>query len=106
FDHGSGLSTITVDASGLVASLSDHPAATVTTRMDGINYYGFETVNIETGPLSDILNVQGTTPGSNGFAPTGPAVTNIVSNAAAGAAGYDRAYVSSSADLDQASSRG
>ena len=36
--------------------------------MDGIDYYGFEQVNIDTGSNSEVFNVQGTTQGSNGFA--------------------------------------
>ena len=43
-------------------------AVSVATRMDGIDYYGFETVNIDTGVKSEVFNVQGTTQGSNGFA--------------------------------------
>ena len=35
--------------------------------MDGIDYYGFEIVNIRHGLRPDVFNVQGTTPGSNGF---------------------------------------
>src|SRR5437899_4591067 len=65
--------------------------------MDGINYYGFETVNISTGSRSEVFNVQGTTPGSNGYAQAGGiAVTNLSLNA-----GDDRVFVSSNADLDQ-----
>src|SRR5262249_39814809 len=87
---GPGLDTLAVDTSLLGG------AATVTTRMDGINYYGFEQINIGTGSGSGIFNVQGTSPGSNGF--SGPAVTNVSLNA-----GDDRVFVSSNADLDQAS---
>ncbi len=65
-------------------------------RMDGINYYGFEVVNVDTGTQTEVFNVQGTTGGSNGF--TGIAVTNIDTNA-----GNDRVFVSSDADLDHAS---
>ena len=36
---------------------------TISTRMDGIDYYGFEQVNIATGAGSEVFNVQGTTQG-------------------------------------------
>jgi len=104
FARGVGLNTIAIVNSSLVPSVAGQPAATVTTRMDGIDYYGVEQVNIETGSGSDIFNVQGTSPGSNDF--SGTAITNVNTNAATGAAGNDRVYVSSNADLDQASSRG
>ena len=67
--------------------------------MDGIDYYGVEFVNIDTGNLgtdSEVFNVQGTTSGSNGFA--GVAVTNVNTGV-----GDDRVYLSSNADLDQSS---
>jgi Ca2+-binding RTX toxin-like protein len=90
---GFGLDTLAVNAAGLTGS------ATVTTRMDGINYYGVETLNIYAGSGSDVLSVQGTTPGSKGFADLGGiAVTNVSL-----AAGNDRVFVSSNADLDGAS---
>jgi len=93
FNGGSGLDTLAVDGTGLAAG----GTVTVTTRIDGINYYGFETVNISTGSGSEVFNVQGTTPGSNGYAQAGGiAVTNVVLNA-----GDDRVFVSSNADLDQ-----
>jgi Ca2+-binding RTX toxin-like protein len=57
--------------------------AVVSTRNDGINYYGIETLNIELGSGDDVFNVQGTT-----------AVTNIDLNG-----GDDRIYVSSTADI-------
>jgi len=38
--------------------------AAVTSRMDGINYYGIEHLNIDTGSNNDIFNIQGTTAGS------------------------------------------
>jgi len=36
--------------------------ATVSTRMDGINYYGIETLQHQHGSNDDIVNVQGTAP--------------------------------------------
>jgi len=90
FDRGLGLGTVVVGATNLTGT------ASVQTRMDGIDYYGIENVNIQTGSGADVINVQGTTPGSQGFAQGGgTAVTNIATNA-----GDDRAYVSSNSDLD------
>src|SRR2546426_6590843 len=85
--------------------------ATVTTRMDGINYYGIETLNIDLGSNNDIFNIQGTTAGSRGFylggtlngtpyAP-GMAVTNVLMHD-----GNEQAFVSSNADLDSDSASG
>jgi len=72
-------------------------AVSVATRMDGIDYYGFETVNIDTGSRSEVFNVQGTTQGSNGFAAAaGVAVTNVALHD-----GDDRVFLSSNANLDQ-----
>ena len=71
----------------------------IQTRMDGINYYGLEVLNITTGSGSEVFNVQGTTPGSGGFALDGGiAVTNVSLND-----GDDRVFASSNADLDHAS---
>ena len=42
---GPGVDTLTVDTSGLAAG----GTASITTRMDGVQYYGFETVNVDTG---------------------------------------------------------
>ena len=39
--------------------------ATVATRMDGINYYNVETLNIDLGRGDDVFNVQGTTARTN-----------------------------------------
>jgi len=95
-DGGEGVSRIEVlgdaafDASG---------GAGVTTRMDGINYYGVEEVNVDFGSGSDILNVQGTSAGSfkgiNQPLDDVHAATNISL-----AGGDDRIFVSSNADLD------
>jgi Ca2+-binding RTX toxin-like protein/flagellar hook assembly protein FlgD len=54
------------------------------TRMNGINYYGIGTLNINLGQGSDIMNVQATT-----------AVTNINTGA-----GSDQVYVSSDANVN------
>ncbi len=75
---------------------------TVTTRMDGINYYGFETVELSVGDGDAVLNIQGATAGSGGFAEAGGvAATNI------GLAGGDeQVFIASNADLDFASAPG
>ena len=99
FNQGPGVDLLSVDASALAGS------ASVTTRMDGINYYGIEHLNLDTGSNDDIVNIQGTTAGSRGFyqggtlngqtyAP-GMAITNIATHD-----GNDQVYVSSNADLD------
>lgn len=70
--------------------------AAVVTRMDGINYYGFEQVNIHFGSGTDILNVQGTSAGSFQLdLDTVHAATNITLGA-----GNDQVFISSNADLD------
>ncbi len=79
---GSGAGFMKVDATGLTGV---NPTATLDTRMDGINYYFIDELNIDFGSGSDVLNVQGTTAG----------VTNIALNN-----GDDRILVSSDADLD------
>ena len=56
----------------------------VATRLDGINYYNVETLNIDLGSGDDVINVQGTT-----------ARTNLRLHD-----GDERIYVSSAADLD------
>src|SRR5258708_6236560 len=89
-----------VDAPSVDGGLLTGPA-TVTTRMDGIDYYGISTLNINSGQGTDIWNVQGTSPGDNGFAAAGGvAVTNIATNSNPASTGNDRAYVSSNSDLD------
>ena len=96
---GPGLDTVAV-----VANLLTGGSANVTTRMDGIDYYGFEQLNIATGSGSEVFNVQGTTQGSNGFtgvAGLPVAQTNISLNN-----GDDRVYMSSDANLDQSSWNG
>ncbi len=92
-DGGEGVSLIKVigdddfDASG---------GAEILTRMDGINYYGFEQVNIDFGSGDDVLNVQGTSTGSYRLdVETDHAATNISL-----ADGDDRIFISSNADLD------
>ena len=63
-----------VDVSGLTGG-----GVRLATRVDGINYYGVETLNVDLGSGHDVFNVQGTS-----------AVTNLDT-----AAGNDRIYVSS-----------
>ncbi len=82
--------------------------AQVGTRMDGVNYYGVETLTIDAGSGTEILSVQGTTAGSRGFElgidgiegtpDDGHAATNVNLHV-----GDEKAFVSSNADLDHAS---
>jgi Ca2+-binding RTX toxin-like protein len=58
-DAGPGAGLFGIDGSGLVLGHAE-----VVTRMDGINYYGIETLDILLGQGTDIVNVQGTSPGS------------------------------------------
>jgi RTX calcium-binding nonapeptide repeat (4 copies) len=84
----------------------------VATRMDGFNYYGFETVNLNLGstPTGDVLNVQGTANNWGGTAPlttqplvlsTEPSITNV-----AFGAGDNKVFISSNADLDNFTNTG
>ena len=68
-----------VDASALTGTLA------LATRVNGINYYGVETLDIDLGSGNDVFNVQGTT-----------ATTNLSL-----AAGDERVYVSSGAHYGQ-----
>ncbi len=95
-NFGTGIDTVTADTSSLTGS------ATFTTRMDGIDYYGFEQVNVDTGSGSDVFNVQGTTQGSNGFNLLGGvAQTNVNLHN-----GDSHVYLSSDANVDQCSWNG
>jgi hypothetical protein len=73
----------------LVAENRTDGDITVTTRMDGINYYGMETLNLNLGFGNDILNVQGTT-----------AETNVELNDGGVLGDPELVFVSSDADLD------
>src|SRR5690606_10369637 len=53
-DGGPGAALLKVIADDLVGT------AEVVTRMDGVNYYGFERVDIRLGSGDDVFNVQGT----------------------------------------------
>src|SRR4029077_15391669 len=59
---GPGANFLQIDTSGLTGG-----AASLATRMDGLEYFGIEKLNIDTGSGADILSVQGTSAGSNGF---------------------------------------
>ena len=76
---GNGVGFLKVDQNALTGT------ATLATRMDGINYYLIDELNIDFGSGDDVLNVQDTT----------AEVTNIALND-----GDDRIFVSSDADLD------
>ena len=97
-DGGEGVSRLKVVGD---ATFNASGGATVATRMDGVNYYGFEETNIRFGSGTDVLNVQGTSAGSfKGVIDSLSAVhaaTNITL-----ANGNDQVFVSSNADLDAA----
>jgi hypothetical protein len=78
---------------------STNGAVEVATRMDGINYYGFETLNIDLNDEGHIFNVQGTTAGSSGF--EGFASTNVSLGG-----GDEQIFIASNADLDFHSAAG
>jgi Ca2+-binding RTX toxin-like protein len=89
-DAGSGVSFLVVDESDLDGSTS------VVTRMDGIQYYGIEQLNIITGDGHNIINVQGTSSGSYKLDfDSLHAATNIKLGS-----GDDQMFISSNADLD------
>ena len=87
---GPGANFLGLDATGLTGT------ASLATRMDGLEYFGIENLNVDTGSASDILSVQGTSSGSNGF--TGAAVTNMRLHN-----GDDKVFISSNADQDLSS---
>jgi Ca2+-binding RTX toxin-like protein len=95
--NGPGVGFLVVDAD---AGFDAH----VETRMDGINYYGIERLDIALGSGHDVLNVQGTSAGS--FRPDLPAddgEAKPIIHAATNidlAGGNDQIFVSSLADLD------
>lgn len=92
-DNGEGVSLIKVIGdTDFVAS----GGADVLTRMDGLNYYGFEQLNVDFGSGNDILNVQGTSAGS--FRLELDAV-HAATNISLGE-GDDQIFISSNADLD------
>ncbi|HVZ63437.1 MAG TPA: LEPR-XLL domain-containing protein, partial [Lacunisphaera sp.] len=79
--------TLGVNTSALVNG-SGAGTITATDRIDGVNYYGVDTLNVDLGSGADVFNVQGTT-----------AVTNLSTHD-----GADRVYVSSGANLTTATS--
>jgi hypothetical protein len=96
-NEGSAVDELQANTAGLTGTVS------IATRTDGLNYYGVENLNIDTSTGNVVFNVQGTSPGSNGFAQAhGIATTNITFHG--GANSHSQVYVSSNADLDFASS--
>jgi Ca2+-binding RTX toxin-like protein len=93
-NDGPGIDFLVAHTTGVLTG-----TVSIQTRMDGINYYGLEVLNITTGFGEEVFNIQGTTPGSGGFAGAGGiAVTNVSVND-----GDDRIFASSNADLDDVS---
>ena len=64
--------------------------------MDGIEYFGIEFLNVDTGSGTDILSVQGVSAGSNGFG--AGATTNVRLHN-----GDDKVFISSNTDQDLSS---
>ncbi len=95
-NNGNGVDLLQANTPGLTGTIS------IAERVDGLNYYGIENLNIDTGTGNTIFSVQGTTAGSNGFyGAGGVAVTNVHFHG--GASSLGQVYVSSNADLDFAS---
>jgi Ca2+-binding RTX toxin-like protein len=98
-DGGQGVSLLKVVGN---ADFNSSGGAEIVTRMDGINYYGLEKVNINFGSGTDILNVQGTSAGSfkgiNADLDAVHAATNITLGNSVN--GNDQVFISSNADLD------
>jgi hypothetical protein len=93
---GSPIPLLTANTSGLTGTPASLAPVTIATRMNGINYYGLETLNINLGASAgSVLNVQGTSPGSTATA-TSRSVTNVVFGS-----GDNQVFISSNADLDQ-----
>ncbi|MEX2149864.1 MAG: LEPR-XLL domain-containing protein [Steroidobacteraceae bacterium] len=79
--------------------------ADIATRMDGMNYYGFEMLNIELNDEGHIFNVQGTTAGSSGFALGADGIAGTPDDGFAStnvslSAGDEQIFIASNADLD------
>ncbi|MGH9783949.1 MAG: hypothetical protein ACRD88_07155, partial [Terriglobia bacterium] len=93
--HGApGVDFMSADTTGLAGGTLE-----IATRMDGINYYGFETLNIDLNSAGHVFNVQGTTAGSGGF--EGFASTNVYLGD-----GDEQIFIASNADLDFHSAAG
>jgi Ca2+-binding RTX toxin-like protein len=93
-NDGNGVDLLEVDSTGLTGSVA------IATRMDGINYYGFEDIDISLGKANDILSIQGTTAGSKGFYQDGKINNGIARTDIVLGAGDERVFVSSNADMD------
>jgi Ca2+-binding RTX toxin-like protein len=92
-DGGEGVSFLKVIGD---TDFNNSGSAEVRTRMDGINFYGIEQINLDMGSGTDVLNIQGTSPGSFKLdRDTVHAATNITLSD-----GDERIYISSNADLD------
>ena len=64
-DAGPGVAFMEVNTGNLV----DNDGTRVVTRMEGINYYGIEDLNILLGSGADVVSVQGTSTGSYKYLP-------------------------------------
>ena len=83
-DAGPGVTFLDVDDQMLTkgGDVAGTGSAVAVTRMDGINYYGIEELNIELGSGSDIVNVQGVSAGSYKYelGRTASVLTSILGN--------------------------
>lgn len=98
-NEGSGVDMLEVDTtpdkgSALIGT------ATIATRMDGINYYGFEDIDIALGTKNDVLSIQGTTAGSKGFYDDKGINNGIARTDITLGTGNEQVFISSNADLD------
>ena len=91
-DGGQGVSYIQVDDTELEGT------ATVLTRMDGIQYYGIEELNLDLGAGDDVLNVQSVSDGSYQLERDAVHASTNVNLAD----GDDSIFISSDANLDHA----
>ena len=90
----------------LKATTTGAISVAIATRMDGFNYYGVETLNLQLGSnaAGDVLNVEGTGPNWSGVIAPGttvPSVTNVQFGA-----GDNKVFISSNADLDNSTNAG
>lgn len=93
-NEGSGVDMLEVDTAALTGT------AAIATRMDGINYYGFEDIDIALGTKNDVLSIQGTTAGSKGFYDDKGINKGIARTDIALGTGDEQVFTSSNADLD------
>jgi hypothetical protein len=92
-DGGEGVSLVGIDGDD---DFDASGGAEIRTRMDGINYYGIEEVNLSLGSGTEIVNVQGTSRGSYKLELTPDQAAFNISLGD----GNERIFISSDANLD------